>query len=86
MSKGQKSHDRITSERSNELLDSKYVRIKPSKAKYKQNPVPKGSLKCIDYIELNGGKPCFNEWDLANIEGEHYSDLDYATGRNWLKK
>ena len=91
-----------------------------------------------DYIELNGGKPCFNEWDLANIEGEHYSDfdslgrcgtayalldrsmmptkkreemeaysvedngrlsyhvfvynvqpgieLDYATGRNWLKK
>ncbi len=30
-----------------------------------------------DCIELNGGIPCFNEWDLANIEGEHYSELDH---------
>ena len=29
-----------------------------------------------DYIELNGNMPCFNEWDLNNISGEHYSDLD----------
>lgn len=29
-----------------------------------------------DYIILNDGKPCFNEWDLENIVGEHYSDLD----------
>ncbi len=29
-----------------------------------------------DCIELNGGKPCFNSWDLENITGEHYSDLD----------
>ncbi len=33
-----------------------------------------------DYIELGGGKPCFNEWDLENIVGEHYSELD-ALGR-----
>ncbi len=30
----------------------------------------------LDYIELNGNTPCFNEWDLENISGEHYSDLD----------
>lgn len=29
-----------------------------------------------DYIILNGGKPCFNQWDLENISGEHYSELD----------
>ncbi len=29
-----------------------------------------------DYIILNGGEPCFNEWDLENITGEHYSELD----------
>ena len=29
-----------------------------------------------DYIVLNNGKPCFNEWDLKNIVGEHYSELD----------
>ena len=29
-----------------------------------------------DCIELNGGIPCFNEWDIANMTGEHYSDLD----------
>lgn len=29
-----------------------------------------------DYIVLNGGKPCFNSWDIENITGEHYSDLD----------
>ncbi len=30
-----------------------------------------------DCIELNGGIPCFNEWDLVNIEGEHFSGLDH---------
>ena len=29
-----------------------------------------------DYVILNDGKPCFGEWDLENISGEHYSDLD----------
>ena len=29
-----------------------------------------------DYIILNDGIPCFNEWDIDNITGEHYSDLD----------
>ena len=29
-----------------------------------------------DYIVLNGGAPCFNAWDIANIYGEHYSELD----------
>ncbi len=29
-----------------------------------------------DYIILNDGDPNFNEWDLENISGEHYSDLD----------
>ena len=25
-----------------------------------------------DYIILNDGIPCFNEWDIDNITGEHY--------------
>lgn len=29
-----------------------------------------------DYIILNDGIPCFNEWDIENITGEHYSELD----------
>ena len=29
-----------------------------------------------DYIVLNEGVPSFNEWDLENITGEHFSDLD----------
>ena len=29
-----------------------------------------------DYIILNNDKPCFNAWDLENITGEHYSELD----------
>ena len=29
-----------------------------------------------DYIELNKGIPMFNSWDLENITGEHYSELD----------
>lgn len=29
-----------------------------------------------DYIVLNEGKPSFNAWDLANITGEHFSELD----------
>ena len=29
-----------------------------------------------DYIILNNGLPCFNEWDIENITGEHYSELD----------
>jgi DNA-entry nuclease len=29
-----------------------------------------------DYIVLNQGNPNFNEWDLENITGEHYSELD----------
>lgn len=29
-----------------------------------------------DYIVLNNGLPCFDQWDLENITGEHYSDLD----------
>ncbi len=29
-----------------------------------------------DYIILNGGKPNFNTWELENIEGEYYSELD----------
>ena len=29
-----------------------------------------------DWIELNDGLPCFNAWDLSNITGEHYSELD----------
>ncbi len=29
-----------------------------------------------DYIVLNGGEPCFNQWDIDNITGEHYSELD----------
>ncbi len=29
-----------------------------------------------NYIILNGGKPCFNQWDLENINGEYYSELD----------
>ncbi|WP_081668454.1 DNA/RNA non-specific endonuclease [Butyrivibrio sp. MC2013] len=29
-----------------------------------------------DYVILNGGSPCFNHWDVENITGEHYSELD----------
>ncbi len=29
-----------------------------------------------DYIVLDDGVPRFNEWDIANITGEHYSELD----------
>lgn len=29
-----------------------------------------------DYIVLNDGLPCFNSWDIENITGEHYSELD----------
>ena len=29
-----------------------------------------------DYVILNNDKPCFNAWDLENITGEHYSELD----------
>lgn len=29
-----------------------------------------------DYIVLNNGIPNFNEWDLKNISGEYYSELD----------
>ena len=29
-----------------------------------------------DYDVLNNGKPNFNAWDLENITGEHYIDLD----------
>ena len=29
-----------------------------------------------DYIILNDGIPCFNEWDIENITGEHYSEQD----------
>ena len=29
-----------------------------------------------DVIELNEGRPHFTEYDLVNISGEHYSDLD----------
>ena len=30
-----------------------------------------------DYAVLSDGMPGFNDWDLENITGEHYSDLDY---------
>ena len=29
-----------------------------------------------DYVLLNDGNPEFNTWDIENIAGEHYSDLD----------
>ena len=29
-----------------------------------------------DIIELNGGDPCFTEYDLNSITGEHYTELD----------
>lgn len=29
-----------------------------------------------DYISLNGNKPMFNQYDMENIEGEHYSEFD----------
>ena len=29
-----------------------------------------------DYVILNEGRPNFNEWDLENIKGEYFSDLD----------
>lgn len=29
-----------------------------------------------DYVEINKDRPSFNSWDLENITGEHYSDLD----------
>ena len=29
-----------------------------------------------DYVELNGNKPCFTDYDFSNITGEHYSELD----------
>lgn len=29
-----------------------------------------------EYSVLNNGKPNFNAWDLENITGEHYSELD----------
>ncbi len=29
-----------------------------------------------DFIILNDNMPCFNTWDLENITGEHYSELD----------
>ena len=29
-----------------------------------------------DYIVLNDNTPGFNEWDIENISGEHYSELD----------
>ena len=29
-----------------------------------------------DYVVLNDGAPNFNAWDLENITGEHYSNLD----------
>ena len=30
-----------------------------------------------DYIILNNGRPCFNEYDKRNIRGEYYSELDF---------
>lgn len=52
-----------------------------------------GSLSCVDdtsseileysgedYIVLNDNIPNFNQWDIENITGEHYSNLD-ALGR-----
>lgn len=30
-----------------------------------------------DYISLNGNKPMFNQYDMENIEGEHYSEFDF---------
>ena len=30
-----------------------------------------------DYIVLNDGIPNFNTWDIENIKGDHYSELDY---------
>ncbi len=30
-----------------------------------------------DYVVLSDGVPGFNEWDIENITGEHYSDLDF---------
>lgn len=30
-----------------------------------------------DYVILNDGKPSFNSWDIENITGEYYSDLDF---------
>ena len=29
-----------------------------------------------DYVVLNEGVPSFNEWDLENIAGEHFTQLD----------
>lgn len=52
------------------------VAITASKSIVESDPGCIPDYSGLDYIELNGGKPCFNEWDLANIEGEHYSDLD----------
>lgn len=30
----------------------------------------------IDFVVLNDGMPCFNEYDIKNIEGEAFSELD----------
>ena len=47
-----------------------------SKSLVESDPASIPEYSGEDYVVLNDGKPCFNVWDLANIIGEHYSDLD----------
>lgn len=51
-----------------------------SKATVYARPATIPDYSGLDYIELNDGKPDFNEFDLTHMEGEHYSQLD-ALGR-----
>ena len=40
------------------------------------NPDSIPEYKGEKYVVLNDGIPLFNSWDIENIKGEHYSDLD----------
>ena len=41
-----------------------------------ENPESIPDYNGKDFVILNKGIPSFNAWDLKNIKGEHYSDLD----------
>ena len=47
-----------------------------SKSIVSSNPESVAEYDGEDYVILNDGIPCFNDWDIDNISGEFFSDLD----------
>ena len=58
------------------VQDVSFAADEPSQSIVNASPGSIPDYAGEDYIVLNDGKPCFNEWDLENIFGEHYSELD----------